>query len=375
VHDRYTGFHIGVPSGWNLSSSGGLIVVSKGYTDQHIGFVQTVYVSRGQSARGFLAKMLSALTQKASRGPESVSFTLTGATTAALSGHVGSVTIAGAATVSFVSVSDTHGSELGVVSGYWAPSGQLAAERAELASVGGCYGPEAGTLFRFYKDQAFGYTLPIGGTVAGEGQDTLYLDAGANASANFLFVGPFSASQGVTDVQTLLQAIFEQHGLTIDTVLARISVPNQPTVTGGTQQELIEEFLGHAGAKAVHGMVRVISSTGGGFTSGTLRIALAAPRLWNSLNGALLWVMYGIQHFFTQDLQSIQQAQEQLAGFSQQVAGFDQALNGTDLVVDPTTGVEYEAPYSAYDSAGPDGPGYYVGSPGGLRKLNIITPS
>ena len=75
----------------------------------------------------------------------------------------------------------------------------------------------------------------------------------------------------------------------------------------------------------------------GGFYQRDAAHCLGGPELWNSLNSALLSVMYGIQHFFTQDLQTIQQAQEQLAGFSQQVAGFDQALNGTDLVVDPTT--------------------------------------
>ena len=52
----------------------------------------------------------------------------------------------------------------------------------------------------------------------------------------------------------------------------------------------------------------------------------------------------------------------------------DQALNGTDLVQDPSTGIQYEAPYSAYDRAGPNGPGYYAGSPGSLHKLNVITP-
>jgi hypothetical protein len=158
-------------------------------------------------------------------------------------------------------------------------------------------------------------------------------------------------------------------------VLATESAPNTTGANGATNQEAIIDFLGHTGGKKLHGVVRVISSTGGGVTSGALRIALATPQLWNSLNGGLIWVAYGIQHDFTQDLRTILRTQQQLAGFAQQVAGFDQALNGTDIVQDPSTGIQYEAPYSNYNRSGPNGPGYYAGSPGSERKLDLVTPS
>jgi hypothetical protein len=220
----------------------------------------------------------------------------------------------------------------------------------------------------------FGYTLPPRWTIGKETSDLLFLDDGPDASANYLFVGPYSTSEGVTDGQSLMRYVFGALGLKIDGVLTTISAPNQRTATGTTEQEFITAFLGHIGQKRLHGVVRVISSTGGGATSGVLRVALATPQLWNSLNGALIWTMYGIQHNFTQDLQAIQQAQEQLAGFARQVAGFDQALNGTDLVRDPLTGIQYEAPYSAYQQVGPDGAGYYTGQPGAERKLTLLTP-
>jgi len=371
VHDRYDGFHVGVPAGWDLSVIGGLIVISKDYTDQNEGFVEPAYVPSGQSPRAFLSKVLAALTHSVTGGTEAVSFRMTGSTTATLSGHVGSVTIAGAANATFRAAAGAHGSEIGVVSGYWAPASQLGAERAMLASIGACYGPEQGTLFRFYKDQVFGYTLPPGWTVATETSDLLFLDAGPNASANYLFVGPYTSAQGVTDGDTLMQYVFGKLGLTIDKVLTTISAPS------GT--EFITAFLGHlttsgGGSKPLHGVVRVISSTNGGVTTGVLRLAVATPALWNSLNPALIWVMYGIQHNFTQDLQAIQQAQEQQAGFARQVAGFDQVLNGTDLTVDPSTGIQYEAPYSAWQNNGPNGAGYYIGQPGAERKLTIIAP-
>jgi hypothetical protein len=260
------------------------------------------------------------------------------------------------------------------VSGYWAPTGQLAGERAMLASIGACYGPEPGTLLRFYKDQAFGYTLPLGWKIGTETSDLLFLDDGPNASANYLFVGPYTTSEGVTDDESLMRYVFGRIGLKIDQVLTTVNAPNQTIATGGTQQEFITAFLGHIGQKSLHGVVRVISSTVGGVTNGVLRLALATPPLWNSLNGALIWVMYGIQHDFTQDLAAIQHTQQQLAGFSRQVAGFDQVLNGTDLVQDPSTGIQYEAPYSAWQNNGPNGSGYYIGNPGAERKLTVIAP-
>ena len=375
VHDSYDGFHIGVPAGWYLSSLSGLIVVFKDYSATTEGVVQTAFVNKNESQRAFFSSVLASLSKNAKSGGNVLTFRLLTPTTAVASGHVGNVVIAGEARLSFMPTATAHGSELGVVSGYWAPSSQLSAERPGLASIGGCFGLQAGTLSRFVKDQWFGYTLPLGWTVGKEGPDELFLNAGPNASANFLLAGPFLASStGVTDAASFQQYCFQRLGLTINTVLSRATFPSQATAAGGTEQEIITEFLGTAGSKPVHGLVRTIASTGGGVTSGVLRIALATPPLWDSLNGALIWGTYSIEHNFTQDLAAIQQQQEQLAGFSQQVAGFDQALNSTDLVEDPATGQEFEAPYTAYNQSGPDGPGYYTGSPGDETKLKVITP-
>jgi hypothetical protein len=375
VHDRYNGFHVGVPAGWYLSSISGRIVVFPDYSGRIEAVVQPAYVSGGQSPRTFLAKVLTALAANAKAGGNTLTFHLTSATAAAVSGRVGSSVLAGAATVSFLPVQSAHGSRLGVVSAYWAPADQLGGLRARLASVGACYGPERGTLARFYKDQAFGYTLPLGWTIGTENSDELFLDDGPNASANFILTGPFlGSSTGVTDAQSLLRYAFGKLGIKIDTVLSTVTFPSSTTVTGGKQEEIVTEFLGSLGTKKLHGLVRVISDTGGGVTSGALRIALATPALWNSLNGELIWITYSIQHSFTQDLAAIQRAQQQLAGFSHQVAGFDQALDNEDLVRDPVTGIQYEAPYSAYSQSGPQGAGYYIESGGSEHKLQLLKP-
>ncbi len=376
VHDGYDGFRVGVPRGWFLTSLGGLVIVFKDYSATTEGVVQTAYVARGESSRLFLSKILASVAANAKAAGNTLTYRLTGATTAAVAGRVGSTTISGQASVTFEPAVSAHGSELGIVTGYWAPTAALAGEQRELASIGVCYGPERGTLSRFVKDQAFGYTLPLGWKVSNEGSDELSVDDGPNASANFLLAGPFlQSSTGITDAASFQAYCLQKLGITVDKVLSTVSSPATATASGGTAQEIITEFLGRLGSKQLHGLVRTIATTGGGVSSGALRLALATPPLWDSLNGGLISVAYGIEHDFTQDLQAIQHQQQQLAGFSRQVAGFDQALNSTDLVVDPGTGIQYEAPYSAYSQTGPDGPGYYIGSPGNETKLKVITPS
>lgn len=376
VHDSYDGFHVGVPKGWSLTSIDGLVVVFKDYSATTEGIVQTAYVRKGEPPRTFLTSIMSSLAKSVKSGGNTLNFHLTSSTIAAVTGQVGSTAISGQASVSFAPVASAHGSEVGIVSGYWAPTSQLGGERRELASIGACYGPERGTLSRFVKDQVFGYTLPLGWKVGNEGSDELFLDDGPNASANFLLAGPFlQSSTGITDTASFQQYCLQKLGISVTKVLSTYSAPTSATAAGGTSGEVITEFLGTVGAKQVHGLVRTIATVGGGVSSGVLRIALTTPALWNSWNGAVISVSYGIEHDFSQDLAAIRQQQQQLAGFSQQVAGFDHALNGTDVVEDPVTGQQFEAPYSTYEQNGPNGPGYYSGESGNQVKLKIITPS
>ena len=114
---------------------------------------------------------------------------------------------------------------------------------------------------------------------------------------------------------------------------------------------------------------------GGVDAAGTVRLALTRTSYWNTTGGAVVRIAEGIEHSFSQDLQQWERLSAEQQQFGQQVAGFDQALNGEDLVEDSATGQTFEAPYSSYLASGPDGPGYYTGSPGSLQKLEIITPS
>src|SRR5438552_440380 len=109
VHDRYDGFHVGVPSGWHLSSVGGLIVVFPDYSEKTEAVVQTAFVSGGQPARSFLSRMVAVFAGSAKRAGNSLTFRLTSSTTATVTGRVGTTSLAGGASVSFLPIHTAHG--------------------------------------------------------------------------------------------------------------------------------------------------------------------------------------------------------------------------------------------------------------------------
>jgi hypothetical protein len=286
-------------------------------------------------------------------------------------GAAGGTAIKGQAGVILVKRRTAHGSKLAVFYGFWAPTSQFGSERATLASIPACYGPEAGTLLQVIRDQQFTYLLPPGWQPS-EQFNVLGVHDGSNAGAYYFFLEDLTPSQGVTDGQTLLRYLLSQVGINVSNTLYTVTAPSTATVTGATSQAERTEFTGVLnGSTPVHGMATVNSTTGGGVTSGVVRLAIATSSLWNSLSGVLLEIAGGIQHSFVQDLQQIAQVSQQWQAFGQQVSGFDDALNGVDIVTDPLTGKDYMANYDAYDKQGSAGPGYYLGD----HKLKIITPS
>jgi hypothetical protein len=101
----------------------------------------------------------------------------------------------------------------------------------------------------------------------------------------------------------------------------------------------------------------MVASIGGGSAAGVIRLGLASPSLWGSVNGALIELMGSVQHNFSgDDLQEIAHLNQQWQQFSGQVANFDDELNSQQLVQDPTNGNLYEAPCAAWDQTAPPAP-------------------
>lgn len=375
TQDPYDGFHIGVPSGWNLFTRNGTIVVSKDPTGNEESTVTPVLMTTGLTPTAVFSSSISALQNDIAASGGTMTDTVTSSgdqlPTASLSLQAGQVSMVGQARVVVLPEPTAHGSSVVALLASWAPASNFAGERATLAAIGTCYGPQPGTLYRVMKDQVFTYAIPVGWTVANEGQDSIEIALGNDASATYTLT-LLPPGTGVDSPQSLRSYAFGQLGIHIAQVLGSLRLPSKQVSNGGTEGQEYVEFTGTLkDGRAVHGLVYVLSETGSSTPSGVIRLGLASTNLWNSVNGALTHIVNSIQHNFTQDLQQWENLNRQQQAFNQQVQGFDYALNGVDLVHNPTTGATFEAPYDTYSATGPDGPGYYDQA---QNKLQIETP-
>ena len=366
TQDVYDGFHIAVPDGWDLSTVSGTIVVSKVQATAEQVVVHPALMTAGLTPAALFTALLDLLHKQIAVGGATMDDVVTSTgdqpPTATLSFTAGKVSAVGEAHLAILAQATAYGSTIGALVAGWAQPAQFATDRAMLAAIGACYGPQPGTLYQVIKDQVFTYSIPLGWSITFEGQDTITISEGSEVWALYLLTstGP---QTGVNSPQTLQAYIFRQLGIEITQTLS--------SGNGAGAGSRIITFTGTYSGAAVRGFVFVQSTTLNGSTSGVIRLGLAHTGLWNSVNGALIHVIGSIQHDFTQDLRQWENLQRQWQGFNQQVQGFDYALNGVDLVTDPTTGATFEAPYDTYDPAGKAGPGYYDAAG---NKLQVVTP-
>ena len=376
TQDPYDGFHIGVPSGWDLFTLNGGVVVRRDATGTEQTEVYPVLMTAGLTPAALFTTLLDALQKEIASLGATLTYGVTSSgnqpPTATLNLQAGQVSMIGQANVRILPEATAHGSTQGALIASWALSAQFATESATLATIGACYGPQPGTLYQVMQDQVFTYPIPLGWSVTVENQDTLEISDGPDAGARFAAILAAPLNSGVNSPQTLRSYWFGQMGIQIGQVLASSQSPPTQTANGATDASELVEFTGTLkDGRAVHGQVRAETVTGRGITSGTIRLAMTTPGQWNSLNGALIHVAFSIQHSIKQDLQQWENLNRQSQAFAQQVQGFDYALTGVDLVHDPTTGATFEAPYAAYSKTGPDGPGYYSKA---NNKLQVETP-
>ena len=79
---------------------------------------------------------------------------------ASLSLTRGLVSMTGQARLILVPEATAHGSSVAAVLASWAPTPLFATDRATLADIGSCYGPQPGTLYQVRSDQVFTYAIP-----------------------------------------------------------------------------------------------------------------------------------------------------------------------------------------------------------------------
>jgi hypothetical protein len=362
THDSYDGFHIAVPSGWELFTLGGQLEVEKDAVGSEAVIVAPAAQTGGLTPGSYFQSQLRALESPAASEGSAITVTGTGSQngmpSATFTAAIGGQTVSGQATVLATPLPGQASSSELVFVADWAPSAAFGTESSLLSSVASCYGPETASLYRIYQDEAFTYMLPPSWTVpaGGEGPDNLNLvDASGDIVSYQLTTSenlPFNSPQ------TLIDSFLNAANVTGVTKLWSVGA-------GNTEYE---EFTATFQGRPVHGLISGEATDTSGFYTGVVRVGLAPAANWNAVNGALIQMAGAIQHGFTQDLQTINSLNQQWQNFSNQVANFDDILNNQHLTQDPTTGIYYDAPYDSYDVAGSSGPGYYNGG----QKLNII---
>ncbi|HWE62343.1 MAG TPA: hypothetical protein VHB98_11585, partial [Chloroflexota bacterium] len=179
THDRYDGFHIGVPVGWELSTFNDTIAVARDTSGSEEAIVYPALLTKGLTPATFFAAYSQLLRKSAAAAGNLLSFHVTSTPSqlpqAIVTGRAGKVVVQGRATVRLMRYQTQRAADQIVFSAYWAPIARGAADSAMLASIGRCYGPEAGTLYQLIQGQVFAFALPQGWQVADEGQDNVDL--------------------------------------------------------------------------------------------------------------------------------------------------------------------------------------------------------
>lgn len=365
AHDPYDGFEVGVPSGWDVSTLDGEIEVAANSSATEGVLLYPALLTSGVTASSLFASFMKYESGVEHREGGTLSYVERAGPVATVTVHINGATLVGRASVLVRPLKTAVASEIGVVTIGWAPSGDYPGAAQTLAAIAACYQPERADLFEVFKSGPYTLVMPPGWKISQEAENYLEL-SGFNNAAGVIYElwGPFekgvNSPVAITSTTSAISYLFSLYKIDVTRVLSTYTLPEQSTASGGVAAQEFMEFTATLNGKADHGLVYINTSIGGGVAAGVIRLSLASPALWNSVNGGLIEMMGSIQHNFSQDLQQIQAINQQWQDFSGQVANFDDVLNSQQLVQDPTTGTDYEAPYSSWDADGPDGAGYYL---------------
>jgi hypothetical protein len=364
THATDAGFHIAVPSGWDLSTLNGQVVVGSTPADTEAVLVYPALLTNGLTATRFFTTYLAKLDQDNASAGSPVTIHPAAGSNGGLPAVTFTQTVNGTqrhgeATVEVLPLAAPGATQEAAFISYWAPGPEFASAAGELSAVAACFGPEPARPFRILQDQVFTYAIPPGWASFDETANSIDLHGPGDSDVSDILAGPVQTSE-FDSPQSMIGWFLHGVGITAASSLSSVASPNQQASNGGTESDVYEEFTANSGSTPIHGLIFGYTDVGGGVASGYIRMAVAAVNDWNSMNATLVQIAGSIQHNFTQDLQELQRVNRQWQDFSGQVANFDDTLNTQQLVRDPSTGTYYEAPYSAYNANGPRGPGYYL---------------
>ena len=197
THDTDDGFHIAVPAGWELSTINGELEVEKDVSASEAVLVVPAAQTNGITPAGFFAAQMSTLESQAKSEGRTMTVQRStsggGNPSVSFSAPINGQTAEGEASVEVVGGGNPRGLP-GTGIRRLLGSGTVVRRSArELTSIGRCYGPEPGSLYRVFRDQAFTYIMPPGWTVGDESQNNIDLhDGSADVSYDFAETVPSS---------------------------------------------------------------------------------------------------------------------------------------------------------------------------------------
>ena len=376
--DPYVGLAVGHPEGWAIDYRAGVIIQQPDpASGTVVSFTYPALLEVGVS----LEDVAIAYVQSLSDTVASSGGTLELAEDATLHGNVDGVAVTGAVTWRAV------GSEA-VVWGAWAPVDDWDEWGAMLMEPGDCYqrlpglplqeltatgvGPTGGVT-------TFGFSVPVGWNVADvDAIDSAILIRGDDAHVFYGFMWLAGTYTPHTALDYYLSFIPE-HGIT-----AWGSATDLGTTideAGYAWQLIVFDYEGYTDGTR-RGVVTVGVSDLGGSTAMMLWMRETPAGSWAQMNAITSYVQSSIrtlssvpgQNLTTPLMADPTQAGSTLSEVGDIIAGSyeyrsqvddrlgqlrSEAILGYETQYSPTLGDDYQMPYSSYDPAGPQGPGYY----------------
>jgi hypothetical protein len=374
VRDRYIGFRVGRPHGWQLDATGGAIVVKRDPAGKALALIYPVVPERGTSARDLFRDYSRLLEATATADGGGLAFEVERVKgrrlEASLGGRFAGSTVRGRATVSPLA------NEL-VFSAYWAPEDD--GDERRLAEIVSCYRKERGRVLRRRQGQFFAASLPEGWSVTGETENGIDVASPSReAGVSFAYVTNLPG-----------QTTPERHrDFTLRSLPSLQGVELRATQDLGTARDELgtewsqqaSEFTARFEGRQVRGVITVaVGNTRFGSSGGLASIRVARADRYDELAGAIAAIQRSIVLTSSgspgagvalppnrPDENPLTSSHEYRSGVQDRLSqDWQEATMGYDNLQSPSTGDRYQVPLNNYDPAGPEGPGYYRPLPGG----------
>lgn len=384
VRDRFIGFRVGRPSGWQVDATGGAIVVKRDPAGKTLALIYPVVPEGDTSAselfRGY-SRVLGATAAADGGGLDFVVERSDKARVeASLRGRFAGSAVRGRAAVSRLA----HAL---VFSAYWAPEGE--GEERRLAEIVSCYRKEDGRVLQRREGQFFAVSLPEGWSVTGETQNGIDVASPSReAGVSFAYA---TNLPGRTTPEAhrdfTLRSLPSLEGLELRAT-QNLGTARDELGTEWSQQA--SEFAAHFEGRRVRGVITVaVGNTQFGSSGAMASIRVARADRYDELAGAIAAIQRSIVLTSSgspgaglslppnrPDENPLTSSHEYRSGVQDRLSqDWQEAIMGYDNLQSPSTGDRYQVPLNNYDPAGPDGPGYYRPLPdGGSERLQESSP-